>query len=1611
MRHFVLTNSSRRPRRVVSHRIRAAVAGISTLVLGVTVLPLGLVTSAEAVTAPVGQGFNVTKSDLAFILKQIQISERHVRTTTAVTGPCSSLLGDGPSQVPNPLLSYGLRTVDGSCNNLQPDRADFGASHQPFPRHAPADFRPAEAAGPFGPPGQLTTYDSKNTNVVDSQPRLISNLIVDQTATNPAAIAAALHPVRTQGNPGVEPCVAPGDPVDCIPTGQTLFIPNVTTDVGLSPPYNSWFTLFGQFFDHGLDFTKKSHGAVFVPLRDDDPLLDGIDGIPGTGDEPGPNTRFMALTRTENLPGEDGVLGTADDVKDGVNTDTPFVDQSQTYTSVPSHQVFLREYTDVASRPRDTGKLLSTADGGMPTWAFLKANAADVLGIRLTDADIFDIPMLVTDPYGNFTRGPARGLPMLVTKGPDGKGLTADDVFVEGNRAAGGLNVPADVVRVGAAFLDDIAHNAVPSPGLTPDSDTAITGLNGLQETGTYDNEMLDAHFMAGDGRTNENIGLTAVHQVFHSEHDRLVADIKNTLETDLSTKGISELAKWQAAPVAVPGPANTPATAPVFDYGQRLFQAARFVTEMEYQHLVFEEFGRKIQPLINPFTVYHDNVNPAIRAEFAHAVYRFGHSMLTDTISRTNEDGSNNDISLFDGFLNPPAFNDAGPGKPRLSTDEAVGAIVMGMSDQVGNELDEFVTNTLRNNLLGLPLDLATINMARARDAGVPTLNNLRRSIHNDTQDSALQPYESWLDFGLNLKHPESLVNFVAAYGLHPSITGVDSIAGKRAAAQLLVDPPIGTDPAEIPTDAAAFITSSGAWENTTADVSTTGVDGIDLWVGGLAERTNLFGGLLGSTFNFVFEQQMTDLQNGDRFYYLARTPGMNLRAALEGNSFAEMIMRNSNAHTLKADAFGTADCKFQLANLAGTAAGFQAFGTNVADDPTSECDEHALLVRKPDGTLQYRTTNTVDPAGINGQAVYNGTAGEDRVYGGVDNDTFLGNEGNDRIEGGDGADVALGGEGNDIITDLAGDDVLKGGPGADAIDAGPGLDIVMAGEGNDFTNGGANDNETFGGDGDDMIIAGAGNDTVFGDGGSDWIEGGDGQELLCGDSCAPFFDDPNSPGDDVLIGQNGEEDYDAEGGNDILSAGPGIERNAGAAGFDWSMYQYDPLKANADLNLSLIGVPLPAVVFRDRYQEVEALSGSKLDDILRGDDVVPSTNGGAGFSGCNVLDAAGIARIRGLDQVVPAALLTTAKADVVAAGTVNGACDEITGNVWGAGNIILGGGGSDLMEGRGADDILDGDRYLNVRLSVLNDLGVEIGTTDLMEKPYQVGNPRTLQQDVFAGRVSPDHILIVREILSDSSGVDTAVFSGVSTAYTITRGTGVNAGVITVDSNGGVDGIDRLTNVERLQFTDRTIVVGRPGTPTLGAVVPGSASVLVNWTAPANSVGGVTGYDVRVVRAAAPATTVAVLPAGANATSLNVTGLTNGTAYQFQVRAKNNAIPPEQLGDYTALSAPVTPLASLARPNAPTITGTQGPVGAPLTVGATWVNQGNGFTYRFTATPVAGGAPITAIVPTTVQLFVFRTGQLPVPAGGAYLVKVNTISAAGVESLDSNTVTVTAR
>ena len=58
-----------------------------------------------------------------------------------------------------------------------------------------------------------------------------------------------------------------------------------------------------------------------------------------------------------------------------------------------------------------------------------------------------------------------------------------------------------------------------------------------------------------------------------------------------------------------------------------------------------------------------------------------------------------------------------------------------------------------------------------------------------------------------------------------------------------------------------------------------------------------------------------------------------------------------NLRVRTLKADVFATADCKFELANLVSPApAGSAITGAgSVANDPNTECDENALLLKKP--------------------------------------------------------------------------------------------------------------------------------------------------------------------------------------------------------------------------------------------------------------------------------------------------------------------------------------------------------------------------------------------------------------------------------------------------------------------------------------------------------------------------------------------------------------------------------------------------------------------------------------------------------------------------------------
>ena len=71
------------------------------------------------------------RSDLEFILQQIQIAEANAAGT-----PLRDLL-------PNVVVPFGLRTVDGSDNNIYLAQSEFGAADNLFPRLVPASFRTA----------------------------------------------------------------------------------------------------------------------------------------------------------------------------------------------------------------------------------------------------------------------------------------------------------------------------------------------------------------------------------------------------------------------------------------------------------------------------------------------------------------------------------------------------------------------------------------------------------------------------------------------------------------------------------------------------------------------------------------------------------------------------------------------------------------------------------------------------------------------------------------------------------------------------------------------------------------------------------------------------------------------------------------------------------------------------------------------------------------------------------------------------------------------------------------------------------------------------------------------------------------------------------------------------------------------------------------------------------------------------------------------------------------------------------------------------------------------------------------------------------------------------
>lgn len=275
---------------------------------------------------------------------------------------------------------------------------------------------------------------------------------------------------------------------------------------------------------------------------------------------------------------------------------------------------------------------------------------------------------------------------------------------------------------------------------------------------------------------------------------------------------------------------------------------------------------------------------------------------------------------------------------------------------------------------------------------------------------------------------------------------------------------------------------------------------------------------------------------------------------------------------------------------------------------------------------------------------------------------------------------------------------------------------------------------------------------------------------------------------------------------------------------------------------------------------------------------------------------------------------------------------------------------------------------------------------------------SPTVFVGDRYSGNLAPSATLALNR--ADGSTSDTVTYggagwpvstSGQSLELTDPASDNDNGASWALSTGAGTPGVP----------TNGAPTVTVPAAPTIGTATAGNASATVAWTAPGNNGGGpITGYQVRVVNSAG--TQVGALrPAAADATSLLVTGLTNGTAYRFQVAATNSAGP----GPYSVLSNGVTPGATTTAPGPPVIgTPSQGAVGGELSAIARWTpptsTGGSAITgYQVTALRMSSTDPNATVLSRTTSRVLaagVRQREFTLPAGN-YRFEVVAINAIG--------------
>ena len=209
--------------------------------------------------------------------------------------------------------------------------------------------------------------------------------------------------------------------------------------------------------------------------------------------------------------------------------------------------------------------------------------------------------------------------------------------------------------------------------------------------------------FLAGDSRSNENVGLTSMHTIFVREHNHWVAELK------IQHPEYSD---------------------------DQLYDMAKAIVEAEIQHITYDEFLPLLlgDDALSDYAGYDPAVNPQIAVEFATAAFRVGHTMLSSDIFRLQEDGDESDfghLTLQEAFFRPDI----------VMTQGGIDEILRGLGGSQSQAIDASIIDDVRNFLFGPPgaggFDLVSLNIQRGRDHGIPDFNDVREAYGLDPLDS----------------------------------------------------------------------------------------------------------------------------------------------------------------------------------------------------------------------------------------------------------------------------------------------------------------------------------------------------------------------------------------------------------------------------------------------------------------------------------------------------------------------------------------------------------------------------------------------------------------------------------------------------------------------------------------------------------------------------------------------------------------------------------------------------------------------------------------------------------------------------------------------------------